>query len=97
MSTLKNKETSIKKSEDEMLSYAFLIEQCISVTPEKGFSVSEMKKRLSIHEVITNTKVNSEFKFKAENTMTIKDCVKTMQWGVMHKDIVEFAEAIAEL
>ena len=43
MSTLKNKETSIKKSEDEMLNYAFLIEQCISIAPEKGFSVSEMK------------------------------------------------------
>jgi len=97
MSTLKNKETSIKKSEDEMLNYAFLIEQCISVAPEKGFSVPEMKKRLSIHEVITNTEVGKDFTFKAEDVMTIKSCVTAMQWAVMHNDIVEFADAVAEL
>ena len=97
MSKLKNLSTEIKKSEDEFLTYSFLIEQCISVTPKEGFGVADMKKRLSIHDVITSTDEGKEFNFKAEDAVVVKECVNAMKWAVMHKDIVKFTEDVNKL
>jgi hypothetical protein len=87
----------MKKSEDEFITYDFLLTQCLNVAPKEGFTASDMKKRLAVLKVVDSTKEGETFDLKAEEIMTIKPCVAAMKWAVMHADIATFCEEVEAL
>lgn len=87
MKTLENK--GVEFAED--VDYFKLIESCVNVTPEKGFTVKEMKKRLRVLDALNGDKTaeieDADFK-------VLKNCVEQMKWAIMHKEIVDFVDYI---
>jgi hypothetical protein len=64
--------------------------------PQGGLDVSQMKARLDVMTAIENANGNIELATTAQ-VETLKDCVKTMRWAIMHKDVVDFIEAVEKL
>jgi hypothetical protein len=94
---LKNKQVKIKIDEEKFADYAFLISQCLSVAPQGGFDAVTMKKRIDALECLKDLEVDQEIDFKAEEAVTVKECVKNMKWNVIHKDILDMCESVEKL
>lgn len=73
--------------------YSDLIVEAINVPPnENGFTVTEMKSRLSLIDKME--KANGEIDLTPEEFLKVKECVKRMSWRILSQDIVDFVEAI---
>lgn len=89
-----NKTTGIKE-ENKFILYSDLCKICINKTPEGGFTIEEMSKRLRIMEVLNKKKdkiILEDFDFEI-----LKACIKNIKWGFMHKDLVEFNNTVVNL
>lgn len=98
MKTIKNKTTEINVTPtgDEKLTFADLAKVCVNNMPQGGLDVSQMKARLDVMEALE--KANGEIKLTTSaQTETLKDCVKAMRWAILHKDVVEFTDAVEKL
>ena len=91
MQTIKNITTTMQGA-DTKLTYGDLIQLCIDNTPQGWFSVTEMRIRLRILDVIK--KWWDKLKFEDEDYKTVKKCVSDMKWWVIHKDIIDFTDLI---
>jgi hypothetical protein len=96
MKKLKNVTTQVQKDAENKTTYADLAAVCINVMPQGGLDVSQMKARLDVMTAIENANGNIELATTAQ-VETLKDCVKTMRWAIMHKDVVDFIEAVEKL
>jgi len=92
-----NKETKIKVDQEKFADYAFLISQCLSIPPKEGFDAMTMKKRLSVLSALENLEVDQEIELKAEEVLTVKQCVREMKWSVLHKDISDMCDVVESL
>lgn len=96
MKSLQNKETAIKKTETEFTNYVDLAKVCINDMPQGGLDVSQMKARLDVMTALD--KANGEVKFTTKAQVeTLKNCVTSMRWAIMHEDVVGFVEAVEKL
>lgn len=103
MKTLELKETKIPKikvgekqeESNEMLNYGDFIKTALNIVPEKGFTPEEMKKRFRILDALE--KDSKTLELEDADVVTLKDCIKAMQWGVLHKDIITFCEEINKI
>lgn len=95
MQKLVMKDTSIKKgpNTNDKLSYKELIISCMNNGPKDGFSASEMRLRLRILDVL-ETCENSILVLEDQDAEKLKECVKSMRWGLIHKDIPIFEDDI---
>ena len=94
---LKNETTAIvKDNEGAKMTYADFAKVCINVMPEGGLDVLQMKTRL---DVVTNLEAaNGEIVLTSEEQVkALKECVKSMKWALIHKDVVDFTEAVEKL
>ena len=96
MGSFKNKKTDIQKDENNFLTFKDLVEVCINSMPEGGLNVSDMKIRLNIMAQIENANGIIKIVGSAEKE-TLKTCVASMKWRVLHKHVVEFVEAVDKM
>lgn len=95
MKTLQNKITGIDKGNGTFMKYSELAESCLNHTPKDGFNVSEMKSRLDVMGKIDHEK--DEIKLEDAEVLKLSGCVSVMPWAIMHKEIVEFSDAVAKM
>jgi hypothetical protein len=96
MGNFKNKKTEIKKDENDFITFKDLAEACLNVTPEGGLNVSDMKNRLNVLAQLDKSNGTIKITGSAEEE-TLKQCVASMKWRIMHKDVVEFVEAVEKM
>jgi len=96
MGNFKNKKTEIKNGEDDFITFKDLAEACLNVTPEGGLNVSDMKNRLNVLAQLDKSNGTIKITGSAEEE-TLKQCVASMKWRIMHKDVVEFVEAVEKM
>ena len=89
MKTIENKEINFA---DDVKDYATLIKFCMNRTPQGGYTVEEMRKRLRVLDVIE--KAGKEINLEDADFECAKTCVKGMKWGTMHQEIVDFVDYI---
>jgi len=96
MGSFKNKKTEITKDENEFITFKDLAKACVNVTPEGGLNVSEMKNRLNVMTQLekSNGEINITGSTEEE---TLKNCVASMKWALIHKHVVEFCEAVNKM
>lgn len=95
MKILKNKVTEIKKPDGDGMKFSELAESCVNHPPKAGYTVTEMKERLNIVGKLDHEKDTIELE-DAEAAKLI-ECVTVMPWAMMHKEIVEFSEAVNKM
>ena len=95
MKTLVNKVTEIDKGNGEKIKFSDLAESCINHTPKEGYSVAEMKARLNVLGKIDHEKETIELEDAEADKLA--ECVAVMPWVIMHKDVVEFSDAVKEM
>jgi len=94
MKSIINKQTSIQGAaeSDEKVGYFELCKSCLNVPAEGGFDVITMSARLKVIDKLHGEEVSLE---DAEYN-TLRECVESMKWAIIHKDLVEFVEYIKE-
>ena len=90
MVKIENKEIEIKGSKTD---YKDLLKACNDQTPERGFSVTEMKNRLRISDALDKENIELE----DSDFTNLKSLVNSMSWAVADKALVDFVEYINEL
>lgn len=92
MKTITNKLTSIPtgKAEPSFEDYFSLAKICLNQPPQGGFDVAEMAKRLRVMDAL----VGDQASLEDADYETLKACVNVARWGVLHRDIKEFADYI---
>ncbi|OGC68305.1 hypothetical protein A2415_04450 [candidate division WWE3 bacterium RIFOXYC1_FULL_39_7] len=91
------KKTEIKK-EDGFISYADFARTALNNTPQSGFSIDEMRKRMRILDILDKEKLGfEEMDLNNEDIKILKSSVSSMKWGVIHKDIIAFCDAVEKL
>lgn len=96
MGSFKNKQTEISKNETEFVTFADLAIACINSTPQGGLDVMQMRNRLNVLGQLE--KANGTIKIEGSSEKeTLKACVASMKWAIMHKHVVEFCEAVEKL
>ena len=98
MKEIEIKKTSIKNTgkdikEREHLDYSDFIEACVNHIVKGGFSTSDIRKRSRILDALAAQK-DGKINLEDADIVTLKDCIKTMQWGFMHKEIIGFVDYI---
>lgn len=95
MKTLTNKETSIQNVDESKMTYADLSKICINVMPQGGLDVTEMMARLKVTNKLEEG--NGTVKLEDSEAETLKACVKSMKWTMMHQDLVDFIQDVDKL
>lgn len=96
MGSFKNKTTEITKGQNEFVTFKDLATACINVTPEGGLDVTSMRNRLNVMAQLE--KANGTIKIAGSSEEeTLKKCVASMKWAIMHKDVVEFVETVEKM
>ena len=96
MKKIENKKVSIKGT--NIKNYFKLIAISINIPPEGGCDVIEMRKRIKMLDKITNGNESKDsVEFEDSEFKCIKDCKNTVHWGIVSKDIVDFADYIDSL
>lgn len=92
MKTVENKKSEIP---GDAKNYSDLIMLCIKNTPQGGYDVSEMRKRIKIMDILE--KGENTFEFEDADFKCVQECVKIMRWGFIHKEFVNFIDYISGL
>ncbi len=97
MMKLENKLTSLPKSETEKSNYVDLVRIVVNfVNPREGIGADAMRKRMRILE--SCDKASEELvELEDEDAKLLKSLVKSHVWPMMHKDLVDFTDAIENL
>lgn len=92
MKTVENKKLKIPGDVEE---YSDLIMICVKNPPQGGYNVDEMRKRIKVMDVIE--KGGDSLGFEDADYECVKQCVKSMRWASVHKDIIDFVDYISKL
>lgn len=89
MKTLENKRLKIPGGIER---YSDLIMICIKNPPQGGYDADEMRKRIKVMDVID--KGGETLEFEDADFECVKQCVKSMRWASIHKEILGFIDYI---
>jgi len=98
MKEIENKITTVKNSGEDMkekpfIDYSIFIKACVNHPSKNGFTTDEVRKRSRILDAVDKEK-DGKILLEDADIVTLKNCIKIMQWGFMHKTIIEFADYI---
>lgn len=111
MQNLKIEKTEIKNSqirfgnesgEDKCLDYADLIEVCLDILPQGGFSPSDIRDRNRIQNVIDKRDDDKKdlkkdsLAFEDADWKNLKKIVNTSRWVIRHKDLQKFLDIFTD-
>lgn len=93
MKALENRQTEILlKPDAPPARYADLVRLCIDNPPKDGFTPDQMRKRLRVLDALDG--VDGTIEFEDSDADTVKDCVSTMRWARMDRELLEFTDAV---
>ena len=92
MKTVENKKLEVPGNIEK---YSDLIMLCVTNPPQGGYDVAEMRKRLKVMDTIERGGDNLEF--EDADFDCVKQCIKSMRWAFIHKEIIDFVDYISEL
>lgn len=90
MKTFENKTIEVKSGEPT--TYAKLLQICLDVPPQGGFTTAEMKARLKVSTVLD--KAITEISLEDADHEKLVSLVKDMKWGIMSQDLIDLEEAV---
>jgi len=76
--------------------YSELMIHCINAGTKEGILISEMRAKLKVVELLEDSRDRDVIELEDADHEVVLEAVKTMKWAVIHRDIVEFAEAVEE-
>lgn len=74
------------------MKYSDFCKACLNQAPAGGWDMETMKKRNRIEDIIE--KSGKTIELEDHDHATLLPLVKAMKWGMKHKDIVSFGEAV---
>jgi len=80
--------------EQQDITYKDFITTCVNQIPKDGMGVIEMKKRLRIIDAVESVDDDNKIGLEDEDWVVLKQCVNSMSWAIVSKDIVEFVEYV---
>lgn len=102
MKTIINKKTEITEQikqdspETKKLGYADLAIITLNIAPERGWTVEEMRIRLTTEEKLKDHKLNAKIKLEDAEFNKVVECSK-LNWNFKHKDILDYCDHLAEV
>jgi hypothetical protein len=90
MKTLENKTIQIKGANPT--TYSELLQVCLDVPPQGGFTTTEMKARLKVSTALD--KANGHIELEDADYNKLVELVKDMKWGVVAQELVDMEEAL---
>jgi len=103
MKAVMNKEVSLRLESGENGNYGELIKMCARQVPPQGFDVQQMRERQRVLDAVEAAEKNSKGKKKADIQLEDADfavalgCIKSMRWGALSKEIIEFVDYMDNL
>ena len=101
MKTIPNKRTTIEINAGtegvELLSYAALMKTVMQQPVQGGFSTEEMRKDFRVLDALTDYLNAEVIPLEDSDFAHFKTKLKTMRWGLAHKDLIAFEDDINAL
>lgn len=100
MTKIENKVTTMKLSEDKMVTYANLVSTSISnFNMQNLVTVGQMRNLVKIGDIVDKAiaEESETFELDKDCLASIKQIVTDSKWPVIHRDIVEFVDYIESL
>lgn len=98
MKTIPNKRTTIEITANdgvELLTYASLMKSVMQQRHAEGFTTEEMRKDFRVLDALVATAEN--ISMEDADFAHFKTKLKTMRWGLAHKDLIAFEDDINAL
>jgi hypothetical protein len=74
-----------------------LVSQCLDSAPEGGFTVSTMRERQRVADVVDELEDGAGvLELEDQDAQTLLKCVQSMKWAIRHKSFIDFEDAIVE-
>ena len=101
MKSLENKLTLITIQGEENKSvpvdYATLIKIVCNTPDQRGYSIQDIKFRLTISDIVSNKKVGIHIHLENADAKYLQNLVENMKWGFIHKDLISFSEDVGKM
>jgi hypothetical protein len=101
MKTIINKEVQIKDPDDNLMLRSDLLKIVTNTPPEKGLTITAMRERMKILDILDDCKGANEFKteFTLEDAQftLLKKLFDEYGWRTPHKELIELADHLDEL
>lgn len=81
-------------TEQKEITYKDFITTCVNQIPKEGMGVVEMKKRIRITDAMESVDDDNKIGLEDADWIVLKQCVNSMSWAMVSKDIVEFVDYI---
>jgi hypothetical protein len=72
-----------------------LIKHCLSLAPQNGFTIEDVRNRLRIEEVVSRS--IETISLEDSDAKNLHDIVMLSRWGTYHPDIIDFVDQIKTL
>ena len=100
MKTIENKVTEIisgTPDQPKMMTYVDLCKLIINQPSQEGFTVEQIRQRLTIFGVLTVTENPEKVEIEVKDFTALKEVINKFKWAQVHKDIVAFVDYINSL
>ncbi len=73
-----------------------LLGLCLAHPPQGGFDFATMRSRNRVAEACEKVKAGGEIKLEDTDHATAIEAVKSMKWGVSHKELLKFGDLFGQ-
>jgi hypothetical protein len=70
---------------------------CLNAPVRDGLTVDDIRNRIRLIDKLEAGKDKAEIDLEDQEARLLQSCVKQMRWGVVHEDIVAFADIVEEM
>lgn len=99
MKEFKNQQTEltdIKEGKEIKLTFIDLAKYTLDITPQGGWMLDEMKKRLKLEAKLVNVEVDQVLQLDDADVEKLLECAR-IPWRAKHKDIIRYVDYLEEL
>ena len=101
MKVLNATQTELKETDasERTMTYLDLAKVCLNEPPERGFTPDEMRARMRVLNAIeaAETQDSGCVILEDSDAAKVQACASAMRWPRMHRQIVEFLDAVASM
>jgi len=101
MKVLNATQTDLKETDaaEGTMTYLDLAKICLNAPPERGFTPDEMRARMRVLDALDAAQGQDAGCLILEDADAVKlqSCVQAMRWPRMHRQLVEFLDAAANM
>lgn len=97
LKTIENKSTSVLLTDGVHLTYIDLIISLLNRPLKRNITLVEMRRDLKLLDLLEACKNDDSVDLTSEQLSHVISLVEHSEWGVKHKDIIDFADYLIEL